>query len=65
MIPRKVHLYAALGKIIFVREAMSPSDPRFEQAVEEFHKRVMNGMLELYDRHKGRYGWEDRPLVLA
>ena len=64
MIPRKVPIYAVTGKVIYVRKAMDPSDPRFDQAVDEFHKRMMEGIREVYEKHKSEYGWENRPLLI-
>ena len=62
-IPRQVPLFMVVGKPIPVPKL--PKDhPEFEATVDHVHRQVMVSLQEMYDRHKGTYGWQDRPLVI-
>jgi hypothetical protein len=44
---------------------VSPSDAEaFEAAVTHVQGQLMVAMEGLYNKYKGMYGWEDRPLVM-
>ncbi len=43
---------------------MSPEDPSFQAQVDATHAQVVQELQALYDRHKGEFGWEKRPLSI-
>ncbi|KAG2486331.1 hypothetical protein HYH03_015035 [Edaphochlamys debaryana] len=61
-VPRRREIYMCVGKPIPVTR-VPKDDPKFEAAVEEVHAKVVQGLAELYERHKEEYG-ETRPLVI-
>ena len=40
------------------------SDPNFAAVVDDVHQRYMDTLQQLYDTHKGTYGWQSHPLVM-
>ncbi|KAI8466329.1 MAG: diacylglycerol acyltransferase-domain-containing protein [Monoraphidium minutum] len=64
-VPRRVPMRMAIGMPISVGPAMPRSDPRFEEHVERMHAAVVEGVRAVYYRHRGAYGWGNRPLVIV
>lgn len=68
-IPRRVQLMMVVGPPVSV-EKVPRSDPRFQEVVEETHKRYMDTLQGMFDRYKAEYaatagaGWESRQLVM-
>ena len=62
-IPRRVPLFMVTGKPIPVPH-LSKDHPDFESTVDEVHQAFMAALQDLYDRHRGEYGWAHRPLVI-
>uniref|UniRef100_A0A6U2EVD0 Acyltransferase n=1 Tax=Chlamydomonas euryale TaxID=1486919 RepID=A0A6U2EVD0_9CHLO len=62
-LPRSRPICMVMGKPIAVNKFAS-GDPGYEAEVDRVHALVVKELKELYDRHKGMYGWSDRPLVL-
>jgi 2-acylglycerol O-acyltransferase 2 len=62
-IPRRVALHMAVGAPVAVSKTPR-SDPAFAEVVDETHARFVAALQELYDRHRGAYGWAGRPLVM-
>ncbi len=52
------------GRPVLVKH-MQRGDPGFEEEVEAAHKRVVNELQALYDRHKAEFGWAHRPLEVS
>eukprot|EP00775_Hariotina_reticulata_P011003 gene11003-11157_t len=64
-IPCQVTLFHVSGCSIPVPHIDPVADPEaFQKAVDELHAQVVAAMQDLYDRHKAKYGWENRPLVI-
>lgn len=62
-IPRRVRLLMTVGAPISVPKTPR-DDPAFQAVVDDTHARYMTALQGLYDKHKGRYGWQDHPLVM-
>lgn len=63
-LPNHVPIMFVVGAPVPVKKT-SPSDPGFAAAVDDAHARMIDAMQELYDKYKGMYGWQDRPLVIV
>lgn len=63
-VPNHVPIMFVVGKVVPVKKT-APTDPGFAAAVDDAHSRVMVEMQALYDKYKGLYGWQDRPLVIV
>lgn len=62
-LPFKVKLHMVVGDAVRVRHL--PRDhPEFEAAVAQAHADYMDALSALYHRHRGAYGWGDRPLIM-
>lgn len=44
---------------------LQPSDPGYQQAVDDAHSQLVKALVDLYSKYKGHYGWEDRELVVT
>lgn len=62
-IPRRVDLMMVVGTPVKV-EKVSRLDPRFQEVVDDAHKRYMDSLQALFDKYKVVYGWSDRQLVM-
>lgn len=49
-----------MGKPIEVLQKENPTD----EEVEAVHEVLMQRMVELFDRHKAAYGWENKRLII-
>jgi hypothetical protein len=54
----------AVGRPIQVAQ-VARHDPGFEAAVDAAHGAFIEAMQDLCNRHKGKYGWASRPLVIV
>lgn len=43
---------------------VSANDPGYQEAVDKAHAQLVTALVDLYNRYKGHYGWEDRELVV-
>ena len=62
-IPRRVRLLMVVGAPVTVVKTPR-SDSNFQSIVDDTHRRYMEALRALYDKHKGVYGWEDHPLIM-
>lgn len=62
-IPRRVRLLMCVGAPVKVVKT-ARNDPHFQAVVDSTHTAYMEALQGLYDKHKGRYGWQDHPLVM-
>jgi len=53
-----------IGRPVKVKAKISPGDPGFTEAVDDLHKRVVEELKRVYEKHKIDFGWKDRPLVI-
>ncbi|MEW5319437.1 MAG: hypothetical protein WDW38_010589 [Sanguina aurantia] len=60
-----VPIVPVCGKSVLTGPKMSKEDPGFAAKVDEVHAAVMANLQGMYDRHKGTYGWADRPLEIV
>jgi 2-acylglycerol O-acyltransferase 2 len=63
-LPRRVPIMMVTGTPIPVPH-LAKDHPEYAAAVEEVHAKVMQATQDLYDKYKGLYGWEDRPLEIS
>lgn len=63
-IPFPVPMYLVHGKPIPVPKVSRDDPVAFEKAVETTLATVVQGMQDLYERHRDEYGWKDRPLSI-
>ncbi|KAG2501155.1 hypothetical protein HYH03_000970 [Edaphochlamys debaryana] len=63
-VPHPQPLYMAVAKPIEVPYTR-PSEPHFEELVDEYLARVVQAYQELYDKHREEYGWGQRPLEIC
>ena len=57
LMPRKVKMTTIIGSPIKT-ERLSPTDPRFEAAVADTHKRYVEALKQLHAEHRQQYGSE-------
>eukprot|EP00879_Flechtneria_rotunda_P005483 GHRR01005776.1.p1 GENE.GHRR01005776.1~~GHRR01005776.1.p1 ORF type:complete len:250 (+),score=65.05 GHRR01005776.1:1680-2429(+) len=62
-LPWRIPLMMAVGAPILVKQT-SASDPGFAAAVDEAHGKLVAATQQLYDKYKGVFGWQDRPLLI-
>ncbi|GIL93332.1 hypothetical protein Vretifemale_20740 [Volvox reticuliferus] len=62
-LPRPRPIYMVVGKPIPVPR-LPRDDPKYEEVINEVHKRVCDALQQMYDDHKAEYGWADRPLMI-
>eukprot|EP00199_Chlamydomonas_sp_CCMP681_P002493 CAMPEP_0119107254 /NCGR_PEP_ID=MMETSP1180-20130426/9602_1 /TAXON_ID=3052 ORGANISM="Chlamydomonas cf sp, Strain CCMP681" /NCGR_SAMPLE_ID=MMETSP1180 /ASSEMBLY_ACC=CAM_ASM_000741 /LENGTH=335 /DNA_ID=CAMNT_0007092715 /DNA_START=5 /DNA_END=1012 /DNA_ORIENTATION=+ len=62
-VPRKIPIYLVHGKPIPVPK-VDKSDPKFNDHVDQLLAASIQGMQDLYLRHRAEYGWPDRPLSI-
>lgn len=60
---------AVVGTPVAVGPAIPPGSPDFDKHVEEVHRRFVEALLALYERHRSDYTngvctWESRRLVI-
>ncbi|GLI66395.1 hypothetical protein VaNZ11_010187, partial [Volvox africanus] len=60
-LPRPRPIFMVVGQPIPVPR-VPWDDPKYEEVINEVHKRVCDALQKLYDNHKTEYGWADRPL---
>eukprot|EP01023_Acetabularia_acetabulum_P007748 TRINITY_DN13395_c0_g1_i4.p1 TRINITY_DN13395_c0_g1~~TRINITY_DN13395_c0_g1_i4.p1 ORF type:complete len:288 (-),score=44.59 TRINITY_DN13395_c0_g1_i4:407-1270(-) len=63
-IPFSSKVCMVVGKPVKVGEAVSQTDSKFDQVVDEVHARFVVELQALYDRNKAEFGWADRPLEI-
>ncbi|GAX82788.1 hypothetical protein CEUSTIGMA_g10214.t1 [Chlamydomonas eustigma] len=63
-LPRAVPIYLVHGKPVPVPKVDKSDKIEFEKAVDQLHDAFMLELQSLYDRHKGEYGWSERPLSI-
>lgn len=44
---------------------VSPGDPGYADAVDAAHAALVDALVALYDKYKGQYGWQQRPLLVT
>ena len=59
-IPYRIPIVGAMSKPIHVEKKENPS----EEEVERVHNELMAAMVELFDKHKGAYGWGHKKLII-
>lgn len=59
--PRRVPVTVCLGEPIVFTQVDDPSN----ELINENHQRMLDGFLEVFEKHKRAYGWEDRNLVFV
>jgi Diacylglycerol acyltransferase len=57
-------LFMAVGAPIPVPK-VSPGDPGYADAVDAAHAALVDALVALYDKYKGQYGWQQRPLLVT
>ena len=64
-LPQSRPIFMVTGHACKVNKTDPKKDPAaFEAEVNRAHAAVVEELKGLYDRHKGTYGWQDRPLVI-
>ncbi|CAD7694886.1 unnamed protein product [Ostreobium quekettii] len=64
-IPAPHPVRAVSAPPIKVEKAMPMTHPLFDQEVERLHALFMESLRALYYRHRGDFGWGDRPLEIV
>lgn len=59
--PFREPVLLAFGDPIVVPKIEDPSKAQ----IDEYHKKLMEGFLKVFDKHKGAYGWSDKTLRLV
>lgn len=59
-IPYRTTIVGLMGKSIDVPKKENPTD----EEVEVIHNLLMDKMVELFDKYKAQYGWENKKLVI-
>ena len=52
-----------IGKPLSVTK-VAKDHPDFEATVDKLHAQLVSELQDLYNRHRGEYGWGDRPLEI-
>eukprot|EP01127_Copromyxa_protea_P022546 TRINITY_DN8135_c0_g1_i3.p1 TRINITY_DN8135_c0_g1~~TRINITY_DN8135_c0_g1_i3.p1 ORF type:complete len:315 (-),score=55.70 TRINITY_DN8135_c0_g1_i3:25-969(-) len=60
-IPFQVPITMVIGDIISVKATPNPS----EEDIDKLHAEVMSRMKQLFDEHKGAYGWGHKELIIV
>ena len=55
--------YMVIGKPLSVTK-VAKDHPDFEATVDKLHAQLVSELQDLYNRHRGEYGWGDRPLEI-
>lgn len=63
LMPCNAPLMMAVGGPIHVPHIV-PGAEGFDEAVQVAHEQLVKALVELYDKYKGLYGWQDRELVV-
>eukprot|EP01025_Chloroclados_australasicus_P003860 TRINITY_DN10919_c0_g1_i1.p1 TRINITY_DN10919_c0_g1~~TRINITY_DN10919_c0_g1_i1.p1 ORF type:complete len:325 (-),score=13.93 TRINITY_DN10919_c0_g1_i1:177-1151(-) len=63
-IPRRHKICMVCGKPVSVGPAISSSDPKFDETVNQVHAKFIQELKDLYDRNKAEFGWSERPLEI-
>jgi len=63
-IPHKVPLIAVVGKPIEVPK-VAPKDPNFAAEVDKAHAKVLEALIDLFDKHKAKYATADATLEVT
>jgi len=63
-IPHKHEIMMVCGVPVPSGPALPLEDPAFGARVDEMHKKLVEAMRGLYERHATGFGWSDRPLVI-
>ena len=53
----------AIGRPIPVNR-MAKDDPRFDAEVDRVHRLFVTGMVDVYEKCKGKFGWATVPLCV-
>ncbi len=64
-IAKKEPLYFVLGSIIKNKFAGNPIENPSQKMIDNYHSRLLHGIRDLFDKHKGLYGWEKKELVFV
>lgn len=62
-VPKPMPIYMVNGRPIPVPK-VSRDAPDFEQQVDKLLNATIDELQAMYDRHKGEYGWANRPLSI-
>jgi len=59
--PKRTPVLLAFGEPIIVPKVENPTN----EQIEEYHSKLMDGYLEVFNKHKASYGWADKKLKLV
>ena len=59
-LPYRLPVLGVMGTPIQVEKNLNPSD----ELVEKYQEQLISSMMELFDKYKVHYGWENKTLVV-
>lgn len=59
-IPYRVPIVGIMAKPIDVPKKECPT----QEEIEFYHNKLIEEMINLFDRHKAKYGWENKKLIV-